>query len=251
MNTAKQDAFRQVRFRCEEIETPSSFSIVTACNPEGVNVSDEENSKADLALREAIDEAGFSAFRVTGGNFDFSHAEPGWGILCSRDEARNLSKRFRQLAFFEVRDCQVFLLSTDPSTAEEEHLGEWSLRVDDGEPCCPFCFARVLETPCDHILTLFDSWGGSWTLEEGFRESIYDELETAGLIQTDDEESDNEVIAKSQKIHQICRSVADSTTQYELNQGPGFSSIIELLWVRSNEAAMKRLRELLTEGVRE
>jgi hypothetical protein len=248
MSIPLQNFFRQVRFQCDAGEIPSSFSIVTACNPEGVNVSDEENSKADQALKQAIDEAGFSAFRVTGGNFDFSHAEPGWGISCCREEARALSVQFRQLAFFEVRNWQVFLLDTDPSAGDEEDLGDWNLRVDDGEPCCPFCFARVMQDPCDHLLTTFDSWGGSWTLEECFRESIYDDLAKGGLIDSDDDESLDKEIVRSKKIHEIISSVAVVITHTELNQGPGFSSELQFLWVRDSEVAMRQLRKLLAEG---
>lgn len=130
MNHPLSNAFRQVRFLCEKDDIPDSFSIVTAYNPDGLTVSDDLNAKADQALKQAIDEAGFCAFRVTGGNFDFSHAEQGWGISCDQVEARALSARFGQLAFFEIRDRQVFLLPTDPSAGDEEDLGDWNIRVE-------------------------------------------------------------------------------------------------------------------------
>jgi hypothetical protein len=138
------ESFRQVRSLCDHDEIPPDFFIVTASNPDGRTVPDEDNARADQPLRQAIDEKGFPAFRVTGGNFDFSHAEPGWGICCCRDDARALAASFRQLALFEVRDERVILLPTDPSAGGEEDLGDWHLRLDDGGPACPFCFTRVI-----------------------------------------------------------------------------------------------------------
>ena len=239
------EAFRQVRFLCDEDNLPDPVFIVTAYNPDGETASDKDNAKADEALRQAIDKLGFSAFRVTGGDFDFSHKEPGWGISCSRNEARALAADFRQLAFFEIRDERVILLPTAESEGRGEDLGDWQLRLDDGEPACPFCLARVTANCCNHLLTTFDSWGGSWSLEENFHEGIYHDLVKGGLVADDDDEVEKR---QAKTIRQTCRSVADYITTGELNQGPGFSSALEYLWVREPDAALTRLRELLRAG---
>lgn len=250
MSAVLPDAFRQVRFLCDEEELPETFFIVTAYNPDGVTVPDRRNAKADQTLKDAIEKKGLHAFRVTGGDFDFSHEEPGWGIECTRDEARALSSSFRQLAFFEIRDGKVILVPTDPSGGEEEDLGDWDLRLDDGDPACPFCLTRAMQYPCDHLLTTFDSWGGSWTLEEGFYDGIYDDLVKGRLATADDEEdpSEKEEERRSRVIRETLHAVADKITQSGLDQGPGFSSNLEFLWVRDPNAAHVRLRDLLTTG---
>lgn len=67
---------------------------------------------------------------MTGGSADFTHAELGHGIPCSREEALALARQFRQVAIFEVRDGTVFLHSTRSSGLEQEVIGKWSELVD-------------------------------------------------------------------------------------------------------------------------
>ena len=121
--------FRETYFRCTEEDVPSSFAIVTAHNPDAHIVSQEQNAAFDKALQKAIEGMGLRAFRVTGGSFDFSHAEPGWGIVCTQDQARDLSAQFGQVAFFEIRTWQLYLLPTDSAAQEDIHLGSWHERL--------------------------------------------------------------------------------------------------------------------------
>ena len=121
--------FQETHFRCADKNMPPSFAIVTAYNPDAKTSSCEQNLKFDKALKNAIDDLGLRAFRVTGGSIDFSHAEPGWGIVCTQEQARDLSVQFGQLAFFEIRNWQLYLLPTDPATQEEIHLGSWRERL--------------------------------------------------------------------------------------------------------------------------
>jgi hypothetical protein len=44
MSDSVYDAFRKVRFLCDEEEVPDHFFIVTAYNPDGKTVSDEANA---------------------------------------------------------------------------------------------------------------------------------------------------------------------------------------------------------------
>lgn len=120
-----KEEFRHVRFRCDLSPVPSAFFIVTACNPEGNVVDDEANRKATGRLEEDVERLGFDTFSVTGGNKDFSHAEPGLGIRCTRSEALDLARRFRQLAIFEIRAGRVFLISADDENSEGEEVGRW------------------------------------------------------------------------------------------------------------------------------
>ena len=65
---------------------PAAFGIVTACNPDAVTVSEAANVEATERLRARLVAEGWDFFPVTGGSADFTHAEPGFGIVTSRDE---------------------------------------------------------------------------------------------------------------------------------------------------------------------
>ncbi len=125
-NRTLKPEFREVRFRCAESHPPARFFVITAHNPDGVSVPDAFNTRADTSLRKEIESLGFLSFPVTGGSPDFSHAEPGYGIQCSREEALGLARQFRQDAFFEVREGKVILISALPSAEPDECLGLWS-----------------------------------------------------------------------------------------------------------------------------
>lgn len=118
--------YREVRFRCGAAAWPSHFYIITAHNPDGVAVPEEVNTRADAALRREIERLGFAFFSVTGGSPDFSHAEAGYGIECTREEAMILARQFCQDAFFEVREGRVILISALPSAEADEEVGLWS-----------------------------------------------------------------------------------------------------------------------------
>lgn len=124
-NRTLKPEYREVRFRCSESDLPRHFYIITAHNPDGASVAEEANTRADAALRREIERLGFALFSVTGGSPDFSHAEPGYGIQCSREEALGLARQFRQDAFFEIREGKVILISAIPLAEPDEFVGLW------------------------------------------------------------------------------------------------------------------------------
>lgn len=87
MSDPLPQSYRLVRFECDEDDVPDHFFVVTACNLNRRTRPDRANAKADKDLREAISTMDYPAFRVTGGDFDFSHAEPGWGLAGARGES--------------------------------------------------------------------------------------------------------------------------------------------------------------------
>lgn len=117
--------YREVRFRCDLRDIPPEFRVVTAWNPEGVKAEVAANLVADEHLRGEIARLGFESFPVTGGNADFSHAEPGHGIVCNRAEAVLLARRFRQAAFYEVLGGRVYLVSVHEGHLPGDALGRW------------------------------------------------------------------------------------------------------------------------------
>ena len=105
------------------IPLPSCFFIVTGHNPFGQVVSDETNAQMNEILRQQVEHEGWPYFEVTGQCED--HAEAGFGVVCSRDDAILLGQEFQQDAIYEVRDDKVLL--ADCKEAEEDVLvGHWS-----------------------------------------------------------------------------------------------------------------------------
>lgn len=123
--------YSNVRFRADlpKAGLPAAFGIVTACNPDGKSVSDSENKEATQALRGALEAEGHFFFPVTGGSPDFSHAEPGFGVLfTSRADSVVWGKRFHQEAVFWVDEGRVQLVPCDGAAPVD--LGEWQLLVE-------------------------------------------------------------------------------------------------------------------------
>ena len=90
---------------------PRRFAVVTAYNPDGRLTEPDVNRAADLQLRGALEELELPHFRVIGGSLDGRHHEPGWGIVLNDPSAaQEISRHFRQLAFFWVAEDTLSLI---------------------------------------------------------------------------------------------------------------------------------------------
>lgn len=125
--------YRDIRFRCDLRDVPPEFRVITAWNPENVKTEVAANLVADEHLRSEIARLGLESFPVTGGNPDFSHAEPGHGIVCSRAEAVLLARRFRQAAFYEVLGGRAYLVSVHEGHLPGDPVGRWRDLVERDE----------------------------------------------------------------------------------------------------------------------
>lgn len=125
------DEYRRVRFLGPVEEAPPEFRILTAHNPEGVITAAQANDEADDHLRAELTRLEFEFFPVTGGSPDFSHAEPGYGVVCTRAEALLLARRFRQNGFFEVLGGRVYLFSVHEAHRPGEYVGRWRDLAED------------------------------------------------------------------------------------------------------------------------
>jgi hypothetical protein len=122
MNPGYQD----VRFRAElpAAGLPAAFGVITACNPDGKTVSAKENEQATDDLRRSLTAEGHFFFPVTGGSPDFSHAEPGFGVLFKSSEvAVSWGRRYQQEAVFWINEGNVQLVPCDGTAPVE--LGTW------------------------------------------------------------------------------------------------------------------------------
>ena len=97
-----------------------------AHNPDGATADEQANQAANRTLETEIEQAGHHHFPVTGGSPDFTHAEPGFGVTCTDEEALRLARQFRQEAVFKVEDGRVFLISALDTNAAPEEIGSWN-----------------------------------------------------------------------------------------------------------------------------
>ncbi len=125
--------YRAVRFRCDERDVPPEFRIITAWNPGGEKTEVAANLVADEHLRSEITRLRLESFPVTGGNPEFSHSEPGYGIVCNRAEGVLLARRFRQAAFYEVLGGRVYLVSVNEGHLPGDPVGRWRDLVERDE----------------------------------------------------------------------------------------------------------------------
>jgi hypothetical protein len=118
--------YQQTRFLVHDLDkVPTTFGIVTACNPNGVTVSDDQNKAATEQLRRHLTTAGHTIFPVTGCSPDLKHQEPGFGIVYNdRDQIVRLGRAWKQDAVFWVESGIVHLVSC--RDVEVVILGRWS-----------------------------------------------------------------------------------------------------------------------------
>lgn len=115
-----REAFMKARFRGEEPEGgwPKQFGVVTACNPDGVTIPETSNAELTRRFEESLLGEGMVIFPMTGYDPDSDHAEPGYGVVCGKDEMLRLGREREQVAVFRVKDGQVWLLSCEPGGEE-------------------------------------------------------------------------------------------------------------------------------------
>ena len=122
-------AYSAARFRATLPNSglPAVFGVVTAWNPDGRDASPAENEAATARLLSSIGHClspiAPAPFPVTGGSADFTHAEPGFGIVADRSTCLALGREFRQEAIFWIKRGTVHLISCADGTSLP--LGSW------------------------------------------------------------------------------------------------------------------------------
>ncbi len=106
-------AYFDTRFRVSEPTPvwPDSFVIITAYATTGEQWSDEENARADEALRRRLVELAGWISRVTGYDPATGHSEHGWAVEIDEVTGVGLGREFRQDAIFRVAGDRLTVVS--------------------------------------------------------------------------------------------------------------------------------------------
>jgi hypothetical protein len=107
---------------------PASFVIVTAYATTGEQWSDEENERADEALRRRLNELDVWITRITGFDPDTRHAEPGWAVDIDLATGVGLGREYRQDAIFHVEGDRLQVVSCAEQRVAA--VGSFRERVD-------------------------------------------------------------------------------------------------------------------------
>ena len=106
---------------------PSAFAIITACDPNGVTTDEVSNRAHDGRLASLLRERSLRHWRATGGSPDFSHAEPGYAVETSFQDALQIGRLFEQEAIFWIENDELILV--DCRTEATHRLGSWRNRI--------------------------------------------------------------------------------------------------------------------------
>jgi hypothetical protein len=122
------EAYFQTWFRVEsDGPRPKRFGVVTAYHPNGKTASAAKNRAADRRLRLLLEQRKVPHARVTGGNKEGTHREPGWGFAAaSPKDVRALARRFRQKAYFWIAGNTIYLGAS--SGGPLVRAGQWTAR---------------------------------------------------------------------------------------------------------------------------
>lgn len=106
---------------------PADFAIITAANAFSAG-SRKGDAQADISLRKDLSRLKATRIRVTGMSPNWKHREHGWAAWpLSFPQALELSKKYRQNAFFVVEQDTLFVVSC--TTLVRQKLGSWRTRL--------------------------------------------------------------------------------------------------------------------------
>lgn len=122
----------KVRFRADDAddaEWPEEFAIITAYATTGEVWTDEENSSADRELREYLSSLSSFVHRLTGYSLTTGHAEPGWAVSISFEDACDIGIEFKQDAIYFVKSGKLFVSYCD-SRRQKRNVGDFLSHLD-------------------------------------------------------------------------------------------------------------------------
>jgi hypothetical protein len=124
-------AYFQVRFRTDHPVPawPPSFAIITAYATTGETWDAARNIAADTRLHAELIRRGHAPIRITGYDPETGHAEPGWAVALTLDDALDIGRAYLQDAIFWVEDGRVEVVSCIAPNRRGS-LGSFAQRLD-------------------------------------------------------------------------------------------------------------------------
>ncbi len=94
-------------------ELPEDFAIVTAYQPTGTTWSDERNQEATAQLRAELEHLGALLGTAIGYSPRTGHAEPGFTVRLSFEQACDLAHHYEQDAIYFISGGTLFVSHCD------------------------------------------------------------------------------------------------------------------------------------------
>ncbi|MCE9519750.1 MAG: DUF3293 domain-containing protein [Verrucomicrobia bacterium] len=98
-------------------EWPSEFAIITACATTGEQWTDEQNAVADVSLEKQLKGNGGLIRRITGYSPETGHAEPGWAVEMTWQDACDLGSKYHQDAIYFISGDALYVSLCDSRRA--------------------------------------------------------------------------------------------------------------------------------------
>ncbi|ALS96987.1 DUF3293 domain-containing protein [Lacimicrobium alkaliphilum] len=103
--------------------------IVTACNPRGKVLSDNENAALNDKLSNHLHRLSLPYIRLSGCSPDLRHREPSLLVSCTQDQAMSLAGEFKQNAFFWIENDELYLCPCLLQGMPTRSLGHFAERL--------------------------------------------------------------------------------------------------------------------------
>lgn len=98
-------------------EWPDEFAIITACATTGEQWPEEMNKLADVCLEKQLRSNGGLIRRITGYSPETGHAEPGWAVEMTWQDACDLGSKYLQDAIYFISGDELCVSFCDSRRA--------------------------------------------------------------------------------------------------------------------------------------
>jgi hypothetical protein len=115
VSVAKRDALA-------EIGLANEFSILTAFNPHGKNITEDENERRRLELERELVESGFHFVQVDACSPDTSHCECSYAVSAPLDRVIEMADHWDQLAVFWFDGSSFWIVGGELRKGERSKL---------------------------------------------------------------------------------------------------------------------------------
>ncbi len=109
-----------------------NLCVITACNPFGTTLSNEQNIYRNSELAHDLDAMANDVIELSAGNIDFSYCETSFIFECDKEQAVELGKKWQQNAIFWIEQGTLYLIACRPidgKTPESVCLGAFLERT--------------------------------------------------------------------------------------------------------------------------